>query len=93
MVPDCRLLTSPVKLSFLQQQELAGRVLRASMGRLGSGQGSGLEQTDAARLLCQLAAQDLLSKRADAGDFAAEVVVAVLVRVRKQWHGLNVGKP
>lgn len=89
-VPDCRLLVSPVKLNSQQQQELAGSVLHASMGRLGGGKGHGLEQTDAFRLLSQLAAQDLLSKRADAGNFAAGIIAALLVRMRKQRHGLNV---
>ena len=82
VVPDCSQLATPVKLSSPQQQEMAGSVLQASMGRLGSGKGHGLEQIDAFRLLCQLAAQDLLSKRGDAGNFAAGVLAALLVRMR-----------
>ena len=89
-VPDCRLLASPVKLSSQQQQELAGSVLRASVERLGSGKGHGLELADAFRLLCQLATQDLLSKRADSGDFAAGVIAALLVRLRKQRDGPHI---
>ena len=85
LVPVCRLLASPVKLSSQQQQELAGSVLRASMERLGSGKGHGLEL--AFRLLCQLATQDLLSKRADSGSFAAGVIAALLVRPCKQRRG------